>query len=161
MICNWILYSIDPVYPKMTKIPQFAMPKMSKIAHYLFYEKCQKSRYFCGRILAKILRSRKVYEVFHVWSPLCYPYLFSLIPYLVSNIPYIISLSLISCPLTLYPSSFIPPSLSYPFVSWPFRLTILRRGVGGGGGLGVEWGETWDENHKWDGPAASTALREL
>ena len=50
----------------MTNIPQFSMPKMSKIAHYLFCKKCQKSRYFCGRILARILRLRKVYELFHV-----------------------------------------------------------------------------------------------
>ena len=29
-------------------------------------QKCQKSRYFCGRILDRILRSWKVFEVFHV-----------------------------------------------------------------------------------------------
>ena len=29
-------------------------------------QKCRKSRYFCGRILARILCSRKVYEVLHV-----------------------------------------------------------------------------------------------
>ena len=32
------------------------------------FAKCQKSRYFCGRILAQILCSRKVFEVFHVWA---------------------------------------------------------------------------------------------
>ena len=34
----------------------------------LIFSKSLKSRYFCGRILARILRSRKVYEVFHVCS---------------------------------------------------------------------------------------------
>ena len=34
--------------------------------HNLFCKKCRKSRYFCGRILARILGSRKVNEVFHV-----------------------------------------------------------------------------------------------
>ena len=29
-------------------------------------QKCWESRYFCGRILVRILRLRKVYEVFHV-----------------------------------------------------------------------------------------------
>ena len=42
------------------------MPKLFKIPYNLLCEKCQKSRYFCGRILARISRSRKVSEVFHV-----------------------------------------------------------------------------------------------
>ena len=44
------------------------MPKMSKITHNFLCKKCQKSRYFCGRIWARISGSRKVYEVFHVWG---------------------------------------------------------------------------------------------
>ena len=52
--------------PEMTKPTQFVMPKLFKITHNLLCEKCWKSRYFCGRILARTLRSRKVYEVFHV-----------------------------------------------------------------------------------------------
>ena len=50
----------------MTKITKFVMPKLFKIPYNLLCEKCQKSRYFCGRILARISRSRKVSEVFHV-----------------------------------------------------------------------------------------------
>ena len=42
------------------------MPKLFKIVHNLLCEKCRKSRYFCGRVLARILCSWKVYEVFHV-----------------------------------------------------------------------------------------------
>ena len=48
------------------------MPKMSKITHNLLCKKCRKSRYFCGRILARISGSRKVYEVFHVCSPVSF-----------------------------------------------------------------------------------------
>ena len=44
------------------------MPKMSKITHNLLCKERKKSRYFCGSTLARILRSRKVYEVFHVWD---------------------------------------------------------------------------------------------
>ena len=67
MVCNWISYSVNLACPEITKMTQFVMPKMTKITHKLFCIKCRKSRYFCGRILARILRSRKVYEVFHVW----------------------------------------------------------------------------------------------
>ena len=67
MVCNWIFYSVNLACPEITKMTQFVMPKMTKIMRNLFCMKCQKSRYFCGRILARILRSRKVYEVFHVW----------------------------------------------------------------------------------------------
>ena len=58
---NWIL----------TKITQFIILNMSKIPHNLFCKKCWNSRYFCGRILTRILRSWKVYELFHaglVWK---------------------------------------------------------------------------------------------
>ena len=51
----------------MTKITQFVMPKMSKITHDLLCKKCRKSRYFCGRILARNSGSRKIYEEFHGW----------------------------------------------------------------------------------------------
>ena len=44
------------------------MPIMSKITHNLLCKNRRKSRYFCGRILARISGSRKVYEVFHVWD---------------------------------------------------------------------------------------------
>ena len=37
-------------------------------SHSLSCQNCSKSRYFCGRILARILRSWKVYAVFHVWG---------------------------------------------------------------------------------------------
>ena len=69
-ISNRILYSVDIACPEITKITQFVMPKMSKITQNLFCKKCQKSCYFCGSILAKILHSRKLYEVFHVWLPI-------------------------------------------------------------------------------------------
>ena len=59
----------------MMNIAHFAMPKMSEIPHNdnMACKKCRKFRYFCGRILARILRSRKVYEVFHVWVGLTGP----------------------------------------------------------------------------------------
>ena len=41
-------------------------PEMTKFMHFLC-RKCRKSRYFCGRISARFLRSRKVNKVFHVW----------------------------------------------------------------------------------------------
>ena len=44
----------------LKKLPYF------EITQNLLCEKCRKSRYFCGRILARISRSRKVSEVFHV-----------------------------------------------------------------------------------------------
>ena len=40
-------------------------------SHSLSCQKCQKSHYFCVRILARISGSRKVYEVFHVCSTGC------------------------------------------------------------------------------------------
>ena len=46
-----------------------------EILCYIFHnvgEKCQKSQDFCGRILARILSSRKVYEVFHVCTQTTY-----------------------------------------------------------------------------------------
>ena len=54
--------------PNMTKIAQFIMQKMSKITHSLLYKKFQKSRNFCGRILARILRFWKVYSMSDLWS---------------------------------------------------------------------------------------------
>ena len=56
----------------MTKITQFVIPKQFKITHNLCCKRRRKSRYFCGRILARILCSRKVYEVFHVCQPWLY-----------------------------------------------------------------------------------------
>ena len=67
LACNWILYSVGLACPDMTKIAQFVMQKMSKIPHNFFCQKCRISRYFSWRILAKILHSRKLYEIFHVW----------------------------------------------------------------------------------------------
>ena len=54
-------------YRAVTALKWFVMPKMLILTHNFVCKKCQKSRYFCGRILARILCSRKVYQVFHVW----------------------------------------------------------------------------------------------
>ena len=64
-------YCIQLIWiPLNDKYCTFVMQKMSKIPHNdnMACKKCWKSRYFCGTILARIIRSRKVYEVFHVWS---------------------------------------------------------------------------------------------
>ena len=53
------------VFPEMTKSRNLSCRKRRK-SRYLLCQKCRKSRYFCGRILARFLRSRKVFEVFHV-----------------------------------------------------------------------------------------------
>ena len=81
MVCNWIFYSVTLACPEITKMTQFVMPKMTKITHNLFCIKCRKSRYFCGRILARILRSRKVYEVYHVLLHLMKPLEFCVAPF--------------------------------------------------------------------------------
>ena len=69
MVCNWILYSVGLDALKW----QFAMPKMSKIAHYLFFEKCQKSRYFCGRILARRFMKYSMSESQDSWCKMMIP----------------------------------------------------------------------------------------
>ena len=55
MVCNWILYSVD-----------IACQNCSKLCIICYVKNVENHTYFCGRILARILRSRKVYEVFHV-----------------------------------------------------------------------------------------------
>ena len=64
-------YCIQLIWiPLNDKYCTFVMQKMSKIPHNdnMACKKCGKSRFFCGRILARILRPRKFYEVFHVWN---------------------------------------------------------------------------------------------
>ena len=56
MVCNRILYLVDLACPEMMKIAQLVMPKMSKIEDDLVCKKCQKSHYFCGRILTRIVK---------------------------------------------------------------------------------------------------------
>ena len=75
MVCNWIMYSVDLKCHEMTK-KDYA--KNVKNHAQFVVQKCQISCYFCWRILVKILRLRKVYEVFHVchllyWHFLTFP----------------------------------------------------------------------------------------
>ena len=48
---------------------RYLLCRKCRKSRYLLCRKCRKSRYFCGRILARFLRSRKVYEAFLVCLP--------------------------------------------------------------------------------------------
>ena len=54
---------------RLQKLHSLSYKKFLKSMQNLLCEKCQKSCYFCGRILSRILCSWKVYEVFHVCHP--------------------------------------------------------------------------------------------
>ena len=56
---------IDLICPEMKKIMQFFVSKMSKIAQFVV-PKMSKITLFLWKEFGQTLRSRKVYEVFHV-----------------------------------------------------------------------------------------------
>ena len=60
---NLILYLVN-----LAKKNRSICSAKNVVTHIQFvFQKMSKTRYFCGRILARILRSQKVYKIFHVF----------------------------------------------------------------------------------------------